>query len=218
MPRKNVKLLGGRPLLAYTAEAAFAARSLARVLLTTDDDELAEVGASVGLWVPFRRPPELANDTAPMLPVIQHALESADALDGPFDAICLLQPTNPFRTASDIDACVALLESSSADSVISVLPVPPEHNPHWVYFQSADGALRLCTGEAQPISRRQELPPAYHREGSVYVSRHAWVRAGNIYGERTVGFEMDPARSVNIDTPEDWAEAEAKLASMRPRR
>jgi CMP-N-acetylneuraminic acid synthetase len=94
-------------------------------------------------------------------------------LEDPFDAVCLLQPTSPFRRAEDIDACIAMLEERGLDAVVSVVPVPAEHNPHWVYFED-DGLLRLATGEDQPIPRRQELPPAFHRDGSVYAD---WERA-----------------------------------------
>lgn len=215
VPRKNVRPLGGRPLLAWTAEAALGARTLARVVLSTDDAEIAEVGRACGLDVPFLRPPELARDDTPTLPVMQDVVRRLEAAGDRFDAICLLQPTNPFRTSADIDACVARLAESGADAVVSVLAVPAEHNPHWVYFRDADGALRLSTGEPQPLPRRQLLPAAFHREGSVYVTRRdVLMERGSLYGDRVLGHEMDPARSVNIDTLADWARAEALVESL----
>ena len=215
VPRKNIKLLAGKPLLAYTAEAALAARLLTRVILSTDDEEIAEVGRACGLDVPFLRPAELAQDTTPTLPVVQHALRTLAEAGESYDAVCLLQPTNPLRLATDIDGCVALFIEQNADAVLSVLPVPAEHNPHWVYFKAEDGSLHLSTGETTPIPRRQALPPAFHREGSVYVTRTAVVLEQNsLYGTRVVGYEINPARSVNIDTPADWAEAERLLASL----
>jgi CMP-N-acetylneuraminic acid synthetase len=217
VPRKNIKPLAGKPLLAYTAEAALAAKHLSRVVLSTDDEEIAAVGRACGLDVPFLRPAELAEDSTPTLPVVQHALrwllESGDA----FDAVCLLQPTNPLRRAADIDACIALLIEQQADTVFSMLAVPAEHNPHWVYFKSEDGSLRLATGETTPIPRRQLLPAAYHREGSVYVTRtNVVLEQNSLYGARVVGYEMDAAQSINIDTPEDWAKAEALLHPITP--
>ncbi len=212
IPRKNIRLLCGKPLLQYTAEAALAAKSLTRVILSTEDEEIAEVGRRCGLEVPFLRPSELARDDTPTLPVLQHAVGFLEAQGERHDAVVLLQPTNPLRRACDIDACVRLLGASGADSVVSVLPVPAEYNPHWVYFPDAHGFLRLSTGEPAPIPRRQALPLAFHREGSVYATRRAVLMEGmSLYGERVVGYEMDPEHSVNIDGPEDWARAERLL-------
>lgn len=204
---KNVRPLGGKPLLAWTAEAALAARRLSRVVLTTDDQRIAEVGRGCGLEVPFLRPAELARDETPTLPVLQHAVAELERAGDRFDAVCLLQPTSPFRRPGDIDGCIDLLESAGLDAVVSVLPVPPEHNPHWVYFRDREGLLRLATGEEQPIPRRQELPPAFHRDGAVYVTRRDVLMQGSLYGRRLGGFLAD-SRSVNLDTPADWELAE----------
>lgn len=212
VPNKNIRPLCGKPLLQYTAEAALAARHLTRVILSTEDDEIADVGRQCNLEVLFRRPAELARDETPMLPVVKHALAFMEELGEQLDAVCLLQPTNPLRRSEDIDACIELIDSSKADAVISVLPVPAEHNPHWVYFADESGVLRLSTGESEPIPRRQDLPCAFHREGSVYVTRRrVLLEHGNLYGKNLVGYEMDPDRSVNIDTVNDWARAEELL-------
>ena len=212
VPRKNVRLLAGKPLLQYTAEAARAAQLLTKTILTTDDPEIAEVGRRCGLEVPFLRPPELARDDTPTLPVLQHAVRFLEDRGESFDAICLLQPTNPLRQAADIDACVALLEKTGLDAVVTMLPVPAEYNPHWVYFKNDDGTFRLSTGEKTPIPRRQMLPPAFHREGSVYVMRREVLMVKNsLFGESVAGHLMDPKQCVNIDTMEDWADAEKLL-------
>jgi CMP-N-acetylneuraminic acid synthetase len=216
VPRKNVKLLAGKPLLQYTIESALEATTLARVVLSTDDEEIATVGRALGADAPFVRPDHLADDTAPMLGVVQHAVGSLEqAGDVPYDGVCLLQPTSPMRPPGLIDRCVGLLESSDADAVITVLSVPDEHNPHWVFEPDADGWLRLATGEAQPIARRQDLPATYHREGSVYVTRRAALDAGSLYGDRMLGVHVNPALSVNIDGPSDWTRAEQLLSSPR---
>lgn len=215
VPRKNVRLLGGKPLLAWTAEAALKSRRLSRVILSTDDDEIAAVAKGAGIEVPFKRPADLATDSAPTLPVLQHAVAWLEERGDAYDAICLLQPTNPLRTADIIDGCIDMLEQSSADSVVTVLPVPAEHNPHWVYFAKPDGALYLATGEQSPIPRRQELPPAYHREGSVYVVRRdVLLQRGSLYGDRVMGYIVSPETSVNIDDAADWERAE-KLIGQR---
>jgi len=219
VPRKNIRMLAGKPLLAYTIECARAARSLERVILSTEDEEIAEVGRRWGVEVPFLRPVDLAQDDTPTLPVIQHAVRFLEERGERFDAVCLLQPTSPFRKAEWIDRCVALLEESGATGVVTVLRVPPEHHPWWVYLNDESGWLTLSTKQAEPVSRRQDLPPAYHREGSVYVTRRDVLMEGDsLYGERLAGFEVDEGESVNIDGPEDFARAErllgGRLASL----
>lgn len=214
IPGKNVRLLGGRPLLAHTAEVARAARRLSRVVLSTDDEGIAEVGRSCGLEVPFLRQVELAHDETPTLPVVQHAVAELERAGDRFDAVCLLQPTSPLRRPEDVDGCIEMLEERELDAVVSVLPVPPEHNPHWVYFRDGEGLLRLATGEEQPIPRRQELPPAFHRDGSIYVTRRDVLLAGSLYGRRLGGY-LASGRSVNLDTPADWERAERLIAEER---
>jgi len=145
--------------------------------------------------------------------VIQHAVRYLQEQGARFDSMCLLQPTNPLRSAEHIDACVDLLNDSGADAVMTVLPVPAEHNPHWVYFKAADGALRLSMGAAEPISRRQDLPEAFHREGSVYVVRRAVLMEQNsLYGARLLGYPMNASACVNLNTLEDWERAERMLS------
>jgi len=213
IPRKNAKPLAGKPLLAYTAECARAARSLTRTILSTEDAEIAQIGRDCGLDVPFMRPAELARDDTPTLPVVAHALETLAEAGERYDAVCLLQPTNPLRRPEDVDACVALLARRGLDAVFSMRAVPHEHNPHWVFFEDADGLLRLSTGGTEPIPRRQALPPAYCRDGSVYVTRSAVIlERRSLYGDRVGGWLVDQDAHVNLDTPADWAAAERLLA------
>jgi CMP-N-acetylneuraminic acid synthetase len=215
VPGKNLRLLGAKPLLQYTAEAALGCRLLTRVVLSTEDERIAALGRRCGLDVPFLRPAGLAEDDTPMLPVVQHALRTLEAVGDHYDAVCLLQPTSPLRTAEDIDGCIELLLSSGADAVVTTLPVPPEHNPHWVYLPDETGTLRLSTGASTPIPSRQQLPDAVHREGSVYVTRtYVVLEQDSLYGDRLVGYPMAPQRSVNIDDPEDWARAEQMLLHL----
>lgn len=182
--------------------------------MSTEDPEIADVGRSLGIDVPFMRPAELAEDTTPTLPVVLHAVRTLENEGDYYDAVCLLQPTNPLRRSEDVDASIDLLESSGADSVISVLRVPTEYNPKWVYWQNEIGELELTTGEGSPIPRRQDLPPAFHRDGSIYLTRRNILdEFGNLYGTKVRGFELDPKRCVNIDTNEDWELAENILAT-----
>jgi len=213
IPHKNIRLLSGKPLLQYTVDAARAARRLTHLVLSTDDEAIARVGRACGVDVPFLRPAELAEDSTPTLPVVQHALRWYADRGRAFDAVCLLQPTNPLRRTSDIDRCIERLEDSGADSVITMVEVPAEFNPHWVFFEQADGSVRLSTGERTPIARRQDLPRALHREGSVYVTRSRVVLESNsLYGERIVPYVVRGEDSVNIDDAADWQIAEARLA------
>lgn len=212
VPRKNIKLLCGKPLLSYTAECAAAAKRLSRVILSTEDAEIAEVGRSLGLDVPFMRPMELAEDASATFPVVLHAVKALEAQGASFDAVCLLQPTNPLRRSDDIDDCIELLETSGADSVISVQKVPQQYNPKWVFWQNDRGELSLATGDDEPITRRQDLPDAFHRDGSVYVTRRGVLsKYGNLYGAKIAGYEIKHGDGINIDTPDDWKDAEVRI-------
>jgi CMP-N-acetylneuraminic acid synthetase len=217
IPRKNIALLGGKPLLAHTAEAAGAARRLARCILSTDDPEIAAAGREYGLDVPFLRPPELATDTTPSLDVMIHAARRLDEMGTPADALVLLQPTAPLRTAEDIDGAIDLLERGEADSVVSVAEVPSHYSPEWQLTLGGDGELSLATGRPlrEIVTRRQLLPKTYYRNGAVYAVRRATLLdQRSLYGERCLGYVMPAERSVNIDGPDELAEAERVLAEI----
>lgn len=212
VPRKNVASVAGKPMLQWTAEAALGARSLTRVIVSTEDAEIATIARACGVEVPFERPMDLAADDTPSLDVVQHAVRTLEASGDTFDAVCLLQPTNPARGSDVIDACIDLFETSGADSVVTVLSVPADHNPHWTYLRRPDGSLQLATGGLEPIPRRQLLPEAFHREGSVYVvRRNVLMDRGSLYGDKVVGYAVDPALSVNVDGPEDLIRASQLL-------
>lgn len=218
VPRKNIRPLCGKPLLAYTAESALQAKNLARVVLSTEDEEIAQIGRNCGLAVPFMRPFELAADLTPSLAVVRHALLTLEEKGEFFDAVCLLQPTNPLRRAADIDASIAQFIASKADCVMSVLPVPHEYNPHWVFFVDGepDGKMSLATGGGEPVTRRQDLPPAFHRDGSLYVTRRDTViKSNSLYGNFIQGYEIAPEFSANIDTEEDWLAVEKRISTAR---
>jgi CMP-N-acetylneuraminic acid synthetase len=213
--RKNLRNLGGKPLLYYTAVAALASRRLSRVVLSTEDEEIAEVGRQYGLETPFQRPPQLALDDTPTLEVVQHAVRELEAVGDVYEAICILQPTCPFRRPEYIDHCIDLLAQKKLDAVVTVLPVPVKYNPNWVFLRDGDDLLRLSTGASEPIPRRQVLPPAYHREGSVYVvTRDVLVEKNSLYGDRLCGYEVDPNECVNIDSLADWQQAESLLSEQ----
>jgi CMP-N,N'-diacetyllegionaminic acid synthase len=209
--RKNIRLMAGKPLLSYTATAALSACRLSRVLLSTDDPEIAAIGSAAGLEVPFLRPGELALDSTPMVEVVLHAIGWLQARGQSYDAVCLLQPTSPLRSASTIDRCIALLWERDVDSVISVRPVPAEYNPHWVYFENAAGLLEPSISGAE-IPCRQQLPHAYHPDGSVFVARTPIVISQrSLKGKRTLGAVSPEQEAADLDTEEQWQTLEQRL-------
>ncbi len=207
--RKNVRSVCGRPLLQYTAEAALGATRLARVVVSTEDQEIAEVARACGVDVPFMRPPELARDETPMLPVVQHCVQSLMERGEIYDAVCLLQPTNPLRRASDIDGAVELLERTGADSVISFVDTGEKH-PARMKYVDADGRVTDPPfAEASEGQRRQDLAPLYLREGSIYLTRTpVLMQRGSFKGDDCRAWIIPQERACNIDTPLDLLIAE----------
>lgn len=211
IPRKNIRLLAGKPLLVYTALAAHAAKSLGRIILSTEDRDIAEIGKAAGLEVPFVRPAQLAADTTPMVDVVVHTLRSLESKAQTYDAVCILQPTSPLRSPATIDRCVELLWERDVDSVISVRPVPTEFNPHWVYFETADRLLQPAMKNSA-VPCRQQLPKAFHADGSVFVARTETVLGERtLKGKRMLGFVSPEHEAVDLDTEEQWQGLERRL-------
>jgi CMP-N-acetylneuraminic acid synthetase len=211
VPGKNVRVLAGRPLIAYTARAARESGVLDRTILTTDSDAIAEVGRGCGLEVPFLRPTNLAADETPMLPVIRHAVDSLAADGWVADLIVLLQPTSPLRTPAHIRDVVQRLRASHADSVVTVVEVPRHLSPDYV-MRIDDGLLKPFLPAGERVTRRQDARPAYSREGTAYAFWRTTIeRFGNIYGERCEPLVIDAGDSLSIDSPDDWAAAERRL-------
>jgi CMP-N-acetylneuraminic acid synthetase len=217
LPGKNLKLLAGKPLIAYTVEAAQASGALDRLILSTDDGAIAEAGRALGCDVPFLRPAELARDDTPHLPVIQHAVRWMDEHAGYLpDAVMILQPTSPLRQPEDIRASIALLERSGADSALSVNEVPAHVHPmRTLRVEETGAAVLFVTGGPvrQRINRRQDLPAAWVMNGAIYICRAGVLFAGepSLYGDRVVAYRMPARRGVSIDDAEDWAAAERAL-------
>lgn len=213
VPGKNMRALAGRPLIDYTAKAALESGVLDRTILSTDSEAIADIGRRAGLEVPFLRPADLAKDDTPMLPVLQHAIDAVSADGWVPDLIVLLQPTSPFRRPSHIRDVVALLRETSADSVVTVVEVPRHLSPDYVMKIEA-GLLRPFLPEGSRVTRRQDVRPAYSRDGTAYACWRTTIeRFGNIYGERCHPLVIDAADSLSIDSQEDWANAERRLAA-----
>lgn len=212
IPGKNLRLLGGKSLVARAVESGLESRLVGRVLLSTDSEAIAEEGRKAGAEVPFLRPADLAKDETPTAPVVIHALKWLEENEGTRpDILVLLQPTAPLRQARHIDEALDLLVSTGARSVVSVTPVPGHYHPSW-QFSIRDGALcpYLETGKVPP--RRQDLPPTYTRNGAIYAAwTETWLTGTMAYGSGCVPYVMRPGESVNVDSLEDLAMAEFLL-------
>jgi CMP-N,N'-diacetyllegionaminic acid synthase len=211
LPRKNVRLLAGKPLICWTLDAA-SCSSVDRVIVSTDDPEIADVARRAGAEVPFERPAELARDDTPGIAPILHAIGWLDEHEGyrP-DVVMMLQPTSPLRTAADIDAALRLLMEHEGDAVVSVCPAT--HHPYWTRRITPEGLLAdFVVMDHVPV-RRQDLPQAFALNGAVYAGQTAAVvRAQSFYPGRTHAYVMPPERSVDIDSPWDFELADLILS------
>jgi CMP-N,N'-diacetyllegionaminic acid synthase len=201
--------------LGYTAEIALQSKLLTEVIVSTEDEKIRDVAQNSGIKVPFERPIELAQDDTPTIDVIIHALQWYENQSVFFDAVCLLQVTCPFRTAEFLDKAIEKFMNSGCDSLVSVQKVPHQYNPHWTFEVNKEGNLKIATGEKEIISRRQELPTAYHRDGSIYITKtEVLLSQHSLYGKSLTFIESDSDCYVNIDSLEDWKKAE-KIAQNK---
>ncbi len=205
VPRKNVRDVAGRPLIAWTldvARQAVEAGLLHRAVVSTDDEAIAEVARAHGGDVPFLRPPELAGDRVPMLPVVQDAVRRVEAEEGVgFDWVLLLQPTSPFRTVDDLREALRLAEEDGGcDAVISVVRVFSVH-PALMKRVEDDRLVPFCVPEPEGTRRQDLEPPAYMRNGSIYLTRRDVVmEGGSLWGKAIRPYEMPEARSAGVDS------------------
>ncbi|WP_347175240.1 acylneuraminate cytidylyltransferase family protein [Polaribacter uvawellassae] len=216
VPRKNIKLLVGKPLLEYTSAVALKSSLLSKTIVSTDDDEIISVAKTLGIETPFKRPVDLASDSASSLAVILHALEHFESKDIFFDAVCLLQVTSPFRTVEFLDKAIQEFIKSGADSLISVQEVPHEYNPHWCFELDDTESLKIATGETEIISRRQDLPKAFHRDGSIYITKTKILKEKkSLFGDKISHIVSPKEFYVNIDTMDDWKKAEELVKHLK---
>ena len=218
IPRKNLALLGGRPLIAYTCDAARESRRLTRVMVSTDDAEIAAAARSYGVDAPFLRPPRLAADETPMVDVLVDLVATLEQHERYTpDVLVLLQPTSPFRRAAHVDAAVALLESSGADCVVTVTEVPHQFTPTSLMRLDGDRLLPAVAGEI-PV-RRQDKPRLFARNGPAVVAvRTPVLMAGRgLYGADTRGLVMSREESLDVDDRLDLEMAELLLAARAAR-
>lgn len=206
IPRKNLADVCGKPLIAYSIETGrqlLAGGILARCIVSTDDDEIAERARALGADVPFMRPAAAATDTAKALAYVMHALETLEPQDGAYDAVMLLQPTSPIRNSAVIAQAVSRMAASRSDSLISCYR--EEYiNDLVMYDPQADGTLVPRNPLHNKGVRRQEHGPAMVRNGALYVTRTSYLKAtGSLVCDRPVLLEMSKLDSIDVDAPDD---------------
>ena len=224
IPRKNTRLLAGKPLIAHTIDAARASGVLDRLILSTDDEEAAAIARERGCEVPFVRPAALATDETPHLPVMQHALtwlRDPDAYSP--DWVMILLPTSPLRQPVHIREAIDLAAASGADSVVSVDELPPHYHPMRVVTIDEGGWARLFVG-GEPVrrrpGRRQDMPKAWVLNGAIYLFRTALLFDAvepSLYGDKVAAYTMSPPYGLNIDDPGDWDVVERALEATSTR-
>jgi N-acylneuraminate cytidylyltransferase len=213
VPRKNLRVVGGKPLIVWTIEQSLSARPAMDVVVSTDDEEIAAVARSAGALVPFLRPTELARDTTPTEPVVRHAIAAARAAEAAPDAVMLLQATSPVRLPGTLSRAVAQLEATGVDSLVGVVPQAP-----FIWTEGRAGAEPTAAYDVTARPRRQDLTPhtlRYRETGSLYLTR-TWVydELDNRIGGRVGLFVMDELEGIDVDTELDLEVADRRLTQL----
>jgi len=213
VPRKNVRLVCGKPLIAYTIEAALDSKLINRVVVSTEDEEIAEISKKYGAKV-ISRPQELAQDDTPSLPVFQHAISHLEEMEDYHpEIIVILQPTSPLRIAEDIDRAIERFLEVEPDSIASVCEV--EHPTHWMYTL-VKNKLKPLIKDEEKVIRRQDAPKVYRLNGAVFVTRREIImKEDRVLGRDTGAYIMPPERSVDIDTELDFKLAELLMRERK---
>ena len=199
VPRKNIREVAGKPLIAWTIEAARKSVYIDRLILSSDDAEIIRVAGEWGCEAPFVRPAELARDDTPGIDPVLHAL---GALPEKYDYVVLLQPTSPLRSAADIDGCIERCFRAAADSCVAV--TVPDKSPFWMFTLDDQAKMRPLLETPGQFTRRQALPAVYALNGAVYVSRTEWLAAARAFvAEGTLAHIMPAERSLDIDDETD---------------
>ncbi len=213
IPRKNLKLLAEKPLIAWTIESALQARGIDRVIVSTEDEEIAVVAKQFGAEIPFMRPLALAGDDTPGIAPVLHAIEQMPS----FDWVLLLQPTSPLRSVEDIEGIIQFCRSAGAPSSVSITEA--SKHPFWMYKQNDDKSLEPLIKNLREFTRRQDLPSAYVLNGALYLARTDWlIQNQSFIGQETLGYVMPEERSVDIDKPIDWFWIECLLNRTKNRK
>jgi len=209
VPRKNIRLLCGKPLLAHAIECGRACPEVDHVIVSTEDTEIADIARDYGADVPFMRPAPLAEDTAPMLPVLQHAVEQAEVRYGQrLELLVLLDPTGPLRIPDDISRCVELARGGNCDAVISGNRA---HRSPYFNMVAPDGDyVKLAAASATGVGRRQDSPPVYDLNTVVWVySRRALMQEQARIPKKSRIYLVPPERALDLDSELDFEILEA---------
>lgn len=205
VPRKNIKELAGKPLIAWTIEAAKKSKYITRTILSSEDEQIIETAKKYGCDVPFIRPIELAQDNTPGIYPILHAIEQCPG----YEYVVLLQPTSPLRTVEDIDGCIEYALQHQANFCVSI--TEPEKSPYWMYTLKNE-SLKPLIEQKQLTTKRQDLPSVYALNGAVYVAEtRSLQKTKSFITDETIGYVMERNRSSDIDTEEDFSFCEWKL-------
>lgn len=210
---KNIRLLSGKPLIAYTIESGLKSKMITDLVVTTDSEEIRRIAMIYGAQCPFLRPMELSHDSALAVPTIQHAVKEMEEIKKTeYDYVVMLQPTSPLKLAEDIDDAIKMLIINNADGIISVVDVGNNHPMKMKKYLSNDGISgELVDYEAPPKENcpRQELPPVFIVNGAIYATkRNVLMKYNSFKGKYCIGFTMPPEKSVNIDNEFDFYLAE----------
>jgi CMP-N-acetylneuraminic acid synthetase len=210
IPDKNIKDLAGKPLIAWTIEAALKSLYVTKTIVSSDSETILEISQKYGAKT-LKRPAYLASDTARSEPVITHVLEQFKEEN--YDYIILLQPTSPLRTNSDIDKAIKTLLESDATALISVYR--PQHHPLKAFKMNSKGFLKGIINDDFPFAPRQELAEAYYPNGAIYIVKTAlFLETGKLFTDKTVAFEMPFEKSLDIDTEADFINLEKALDKL----
>lgn len=209
VPRKNIRMLGGKPLIAWTIEAAKQSKVISKVICSTDDLEIAGVAREYGCEVPYIRDGKLAEDTTPMIDVVLDVLNRCEG----YDWVILLQPTSPLRTSQDIDNLYQYACQYDATSCASVSLV--DKSPYWMFSLLGNGKLRPILQQSIPLAR-QEAKPVYNLNGAIYYFNVNWLSLNTkIVSNDTIGFPIKKEHAVDIDTEYDFIYAEYILGANK---
>lgn len=209
VPGKNIRVLGGKPLIAWTIEAGKTSSHIDRLILSSDDEAIIKVAIQHGCEVPFKREAHLAADNTPSIDVVLDALRHCPG----YDWIVLLQPTSPLRSAADIDGCIHLCVEKAVNSCVSVSEA--EESPYWMFRLDSQNAMQPLFPSEQIISRRQDLPSVFAVNGAVYVARTEWLKHSRSFiAADTLAYPMPKERSIDIDTLLDFEMADFFMSRL----
>lgn len=215
LPGKNIRQLGGKPLLLWSIDSVKGVEGICDILISTDDQEIADIALVGGGLVPWLRPAELATDTAASIDVALHALDWYEETHGPVDGLMLLQPTSPFRRMETIKRAIDIFSiNKGRKPVIGVSPAAS--HPAWCYRIERDTLLPYSSGTTGMTNRSQDLPPVYVLNGAMYLAEPAYLRRRRSFiGEDACPLLIeDPAESLDIDTSHDFLVAECIAANL----